>query len=116
MCFLHTKAESQRGKGFRKRAHGARRQERLVGTIIENMEQTRCGQGLEEVYQSAPPVERYRTKYPRAVTIKYAEFMRKQTNKNLAMGGLPAIAILNQKLVHLSRHNMEILLLLIGEV
>ena len=36
---------------------------------------------LEEVYQSAPPVERYRTKYPRAVTIKYAEFMRKQTKK-----------------------------------
>ena len=33
----------------------------------------------------------------RSVTIKYANFMRKQTKKNLAMGGLPAIAILNQK-------------------
>ena len=52
---------------------------------------------VQEVYQSAPPVERYRTKYPRSVTIKYANFMRKQTKKNLAMGGLPAIAILNQK-------------------
>ena len=52
---------------------------------------------IQEVYQSAPPVERYRTKYPRSVTIKYANFKRKQTKKNLAMGGLPAIAILTKK-------------------
>ena len=58
-------------------------------------------QALAELYQSAPPVEKYRTKYPRAVTVKYAVFSRKPVRRNLAMGGLAALAILSQKVTTL---------------
>ena len=96
--FSPYEGEESKGKGFlENRFMPEKDPKSWLEQLSRTWSEHAVDKAIEEVYQSAPPVERYRTKYPRAVTIKYANFLRKQAKKNLAMGGLPAIAILNQK-------------------
>ena len=100
--FSPYEGEESKAKGFlANRFIGDDNNKAWLEMLCQTWSNQAADQATSELYQSAPPVEKYRTKYPRAVTVKYATFARKEVKHNMAMGGLSAMAILCQKVTTL---------------
>ena len=100
--FSPYEGEESKSKGFlENRFIGNESSKAWLEMLCQTWSNQAAEQATSELYQSAPPVEKYRTKYPRAVTVKYATFSRKEVKRNMAMGGLSAMAILCQKVTTL---------------